>query len=226
VKILIVEDDSDTRAIVRISLEGENLEIIEAVDGEHAKELLTQENVTLPDLIISDIMMPRCDGHQLLRWFRENITHTYIPVIFLTALDEIENRISGLEMGADDYLTKPFHPGELLARVRALLRIKSLTDSLKQTQALLVEKEKELLKTELVGGVAHALGQPITAIALNCFVMEQEFVKLALNSPALISALESIKKDCQTIKGSLQQLKEISANSTTQYLPGVKILDF
>lgn len=114
-KILIVDDDIDIRKIISIYLKGEEYEVVEASNGIEALELI-DSNI---DLIILDIMMPKLDGIATCAKIREQFT---IPIIFLTAKVEEVDKISGLTLGGDDYITKPFSPMELVARVKSNLR--------------------------------------------------------------------------------------------------------
>ena len=114
--ILIVDDEPRIRDFVRMNLEMEHYRVIEASDGGEALEQLREH---LPDLVILDVMMPEMDGFEALRAIREVST---VPVIMLTVRQDERDRIRGLDLGADDYIAKPFNPRELLSRVRALLR--------------------------------------------------------------------------------------------------------
>jgi two-component system KDP operon response regulator KdpE len=114
--ILIVDDEARIRDFVRMNLELEHYRVIEANDGIQALDQL-REN--LPDLIVLDVMMPEMDGFEALRAIREVST---VPVIMLTVRQSEQDKIHGLDLGADDYLAKPFSPRELLSRIRALLR--------------------------------------------------------------------------------------------------------
>lgn len=118
-KILIVDDDPDSTRLAQVYLSGKRYQIVVARDGVEGLELAEIEE---PDLILLDIMMPRMDGHQTLRELRRRPHLSYIPVIMLTARGEVEDRVHGLELGADDYLAKPYNPQELFARVKAVLR--------------------------------------------------------------------------------------------------------
>lgn len=115
-KILIAEDEADIRTLLKISLENEGYTVFSVNDGIDALACLKDEDI---DLAILDVMMPRLDGFNLLRKIRETST---IPVIFLTARTAEMDKVLGLSIGADDYLSKPFSVGELLARVSAQLR--------------------------------------------------------------------------------------------------------
>jgi len=114
--ILVVEDEFDIRNLIKINLEDEGYSVFTASDGIEALKIIKNESL---NLAILDVMMPRLDGFNLLRKIREEST---IPVIFLTARTEDMDKVLGLEMGADDYMAKPFSMSELLARVKAQLR--------------------------------------------------------------------------------------------------------
>jgi DNA-binding response OmpR family regulator len=114
--VLVVDDEPIVREVVVRYLEREGYRTLEAADGDRARELLQHES---PSLVVLDLMLPGTDGLALCRWIR---THSSLPVIMLTARGEEADRIVGLELGADDYVTKPFSPRELAARVRTVLR--------------------------------------------------------------------------------------------------------
>src|SRR5690242_20720151 len=114
--VLVVDDEPMVRDVVVKYLENAGFETLEAQDGVAARELLERE---MPAAIVLDLMMPRMDGLELCRWIR---ARSDVPVIMLTALGEEADRIVGLDIGADDYVTKPFSPRELAARVKAVLR--------------------------------------------------------------------------------------------------------
>jgi DNA-binding response OmpR family regulator len=114
--ILVVDDEPIVREVVVTYLRREGYRTLEAGDGELAKALVETER---PDLVVLDLMLPRTDGLSVCRWIR---AHGAVPVIMLTARTEEADRIVGLELGADDYVTKPFSPRELAARVRTVLR--------------------------------------------------------------------------------------------------------
>jgi len=117
--ILIAEDESDIRDLISFNLEREHMETLLAKDGVEAFEIAKQKS---PDLIVLDLMLPRMDGVTVFKELRQDSRTRDIPVIMLTAKAQLNDVISGLEMGADDYLTKPFSPKELVLRVKALLR--------------------------------------------------------------------------------------------------------
>ena len=114
--VLVVDDEPIVRDVVVRYLEQEGYRSLQAGDGDTARELLEREE---PSLVVLDLMLPGTDGLALCRWIRGR---SQLPVIMVTALGEEADRLTGLELGADDYLTKPFSPRELVARVKAVLR--------------------------------------------------------------------------------------------------------
>ncbi|MDA7605773.1 response regulator transcription factor [Verrucomicrobia bacterium] len=123
--VLIAEDESDIRQLISFNLERESMDTLLAKDGAEAFEIAKEKG---PDLIILDLMLPKMDGFTVFKELRLDSRTKDIPVIMLTAKAQLDDVITGLEMGADDYLTKPFSPKELVLRVKALLRrIKTTT---------------------------------------------------------------------------------------------------
>jgi two-component system alkaline phosphatase synthesis response regulator PhoP len=118
-RILVVDDDKEIVRLVRSYLEKAGFSVMTAFDGETALHILRREQ---PDLLVLDLMLPDRDGWDLTRLIRSDSSLEEIPIIMLTARVEDSDKIVGLEIGADDYITKPFNPREVVARVRALLR--------------------------------------------------------------------------------------------------------
>ena len=121
VMVLVVEDNDDVRAYIKDYL-SPHYTIIE---GKNGKEGLEKANAEIPDLVVSDVMMPEMDGFELTGRLKTDIKTSHIPVILLTAKAGTDNKIEGLETGADDYLTKPFDGKELIARIKNLIKILS-----------------------------------------------------------------------------------------------------
>lgn len=115
-RILVVDDEPRMIRFIRLNLEHDGFDVHDASDGQEALEQLRD---VMPDLVLLDVMMPGIDGFETLEMIREI---SNVPVIMLTAKGDVDDRIKGLELGADDYITKPFSPAELSSRVRAVLR--------------------------------------------------------------------------------------------------------
>jgi two-component system alkaline phosphatase synthesis response regulator PhoP len=118
-KILIVDDEIDTLLPLKISLEVENYHVLGASNGFEALELA---KTNIPDLILLDIMMPGMDGYEVCARLKKDPVTRNIPVIMLTAKDAVREKVKGLDIGADDYVTKPFNINELKARIKSVMR--------------------------------------------------------------------------------------------------------
>ncbi len=118
-KILVIDDDHNMRRLLEYNL-AKSYSVNTANDGQEA--LLWLEAGNMPDLIVADIRMPNIDGHDFIKNVRSNKAFKHIPVIFLTAKAQSTDRITGLKLGADDYMTKPFNPEELAIRIDKILQ--------------------------------------------------------------------------------------------------------
>ena len=134
-RILVVDDEERIVRFIRLNLEQDGFQVEEAFNGKAAMDKLRQ---TLPDLILLDVMLPDIEGFDVLAMIREN--HD-VPIIMLTAKTEEDDRVRGLELGADDYVTKPFSPRELVSRVRAVLR---RTESQRANTSTAIEVDERL----------------------------------------------------------------------------------
>jgi pilus assembly protein CpaE len=118
-KILVVDDDPNVQRLLQYNLKQEGYEVVIASDGVEGFRLWGTES---PDLVLLDVLLPKLDGYQVASKIRaEETANTHVPIIMLTAEREVEQKVRGLRAGADDYLIKPFHPAELLARIKSLL---------------------------------------------------------------------------------------------------------
>ena len=175
-EVLIVEDNPDMRELLSMIV-GREFRIRVASNGREALEAVGE---SAPDLVLSDVMMPEMSGIDLCKAIKENVETQAIPVVLVTSKAEREMKIEGLERGADDYVTKPFHPRELLARVRSLVRVRGLQKiladrnetlertlrDLKQAEVQLVQSERLAAVGELAAGIAHEVNNPVN-FALN-----------------------------------------------------------
>ncbi len=165
-KILIVEDEKDIIKMLEYNLKKEGFRVIHACDGEDALDLAAREN---PNLILLDLMLPGIDGLEVCKTLKKESKTASIPIIMLTAKAQESDKVVGLELGADDYITKPFSPRELIARIKAVLRrvtekeklpeifqtgdlkidFSKISVTIKDKPVELTAKEFELLKTLL-----------------------------------------------------------------------------
>jgi PleD family two-component response regulator len=139
-RILVVEDDFDISNMLRIYFESQDFEVTVASRGAEGLELTRQQ---LPHVIVLDIMLPDIDGYEVCRRLRSNLRTSHVPIIFLTQKDERSDRIAGLELGADDYITKPFDIEELRLRVQGSIRRAQTTNLSNPTTGLPSSKQIE-----------------------------------------------------------------------------------
>jgi len=162
--VLVIDDDSKLRALLREYLEGFGMTVAQAPDGNNACEVVRS---VAPDIVILDVMMPGKDGIEVLRDIR---SESRVPVIMLTARCEDSDRIVGLELGADDYLPKPFNPRELLARMKAVLR--RVEEAPEQTEICIGAIEVGGLKLDLSRSVLLVGDCEVTLASTECRLLE------------------------------------------------------
>jgi DNA-binding NarL/FixJ family response regulator len=169
-RLLLIDDDPNLILLVRDYLEFRGYEVLTADNGKEALDLLAQN---LPDMIVCDIMMPEMDGYALIENIRKNPRTSWIPVLFLSARGQSQDRIKGLNLGADVYMVKPFEPEELVAQVESSLkqtnRLLLHSDGGDDSSSIQVPASVELTPTELkvVQLVARGLANREIAIQMN-----------------------------------------------------------
>ena len=132
--ILVVEDSEDNRLLMRELLESRGYEVITAPNADAAEQAIHRQP---PDLILLDVVMPGRSGYELCRTLKAEVATRLIPVVIITGLSDRDDRVQGLEAGADEFLSKPIYPEELFARVRSLLKLKEFTDELENVESVL-----------------------------------------------------------------------------------------
>jgi signal transduction histidine kinase len=197
--ILLVDDTPTNLKVLAEALQGQGWKTLMAADGESAIEQVAYRR---PDLILLDVMMPGIDGFETCRRLKADPTTQDIPIIFMTALSDTLDKVRGLELGAVDYITKPFQQEEVIARTKLHLRLsqltqrleqevadrtQALTDSLQQlqsTQLQLVQSEKMSTLGQMVSGIGHEINNPINFISGNL-----EYIETYANSLFRLIAL-------------------------------------
>jgi two-component system, NtrC family, sensor kinase len=170
-KILIADDDSVSRRLLQNYLQKLGYDVTAAQDGAEAWHLFEEG---LFPMVITDWMMPEMDGSGLIRRIRASQRPGYVYAILLTAKSQKEDLVEGMEAGADDFLTKPFHRDELRVRLRAGERIIRLEHHLRETQAALIQTEQLASLGRLAAGVAHEINNPISFVINNIALLRRD----------------------------------------------------
>jgi two-component system alkaline phosphatase synthesis response regulator PhoP len=200
--ILLVEDEAAIAAFVQTALEREGFAVEVVEDGQQA---LARVDQTLPDLIILDLMLPGIDGLEVCRAVRR--MPTYVPIIMLTARTEEVDKVVGLELGADDYITKPFNTRELVARVRAVLRLAYSGATMGEPDRLRIG----WLEIDLTGRTVTVRGQPV-----DLTPKEFDLLVLLASHPGRVFGRESLLEkvwgydylgDSRTVDVHVQRLR-------------------
>ena len=190
-KILLVEDDKNISKLVKYNLEKADLGCALAFSGEEALSILEK---TPADLVILDIMLPQIDGLEVCRLIKQNPRLKHIPIVMLTAKGEEVDRIVGLELGADDYITKPFSPWELVLRVKAILkRGKGLEEGPKEVVAI-GRISVDLPKHKVIAGVREILLTP----------MEFKLLLTLMERQGRVQTREKLLTDVWSFSGTIE----------------------
>lgn len=221
-RILIVDDNPDNVEVIKFKLQRSkqfDLEVIEAYSGEDA--LLVVENERL-DIVLLDVMMPRISGYEVCRRIKERENADFLPVILVTAREDIDSKLKGFEAGADDYLAKPFDLQELEARIKSMLHIKSLQDELQRTSQRLVEAERLAAIGAVVTSVNHEINNPLCAIMLNSQLLRDE---IDSNPEKAVERLDKIESNVERIQDITKKIQDLRDTEMKDYVSGDKMLN-
>jgi len=172
--ILVVDDEPRNVRLMESILKSAGYPVLSAHDGQEAMDLIARKN---PDAVLLDVMMPRMSGFEVCQKLRSRYETRLLPIIMVTALNALEEKVQALEVGADDFLSKPVNRVELLAKLRSILRVKALHDEVEKTRRELEAKNQELiqleqLKEKLIQMVVHDLKNPLSGIVGNLQLLE------------------------------------------------------
>ncbi len=212
--ILIIEDEVAIVEILTFNLENEGYRVISALDGEEGVRLAKEEN---PDLILLDVMLPKMDGFEVCKYVRSRMN---TPIIMLTAREEEVDKVLGLELGADDYVTKPFSRRELLARIKANIRRRVLDD----TAETVSEEEGVLRFGDLVINT-NSMGVTKNKKPVDLTPREFELIKFLATQPNKVFSREELMEkvwnfefygDLRTVDVTVRRLREKIENNPAE----------
>ena len=194
--IIVIDDDYSIRRLNKFTLEKEHYKVITAEDALEGINILSSRKI---DLIILDIIMPDIDGYEALKVIKSSDHLKDIPVLMLTAKNEIDDMMKGFELGADEYLAKPFELSELLARIRNLLRIKELQNKILQAERMAAVGQIALT-------IRHEINNPLTAVIGQCEMILRKGSHLPEDVRKI---LEEMYKEGVAIEGIISRLEGI-----------------
>lgn len=209
--ILVVDDDQRNVRLVESMLNGHGYTVLCASDGEEALRVVESRRV---DLLLLDVMMPKMSGFELCRLLRSRAETQLLPIVMVTALNAIEDKVQGLELGADDFLTKPINRLELIAKVRSILRVRLLQEEVERQRTALEAANRELLtiqrfKESMTQMVVHDLKNPLAGIMGNIQLIQMQSTQLppARLGELLQRSLDSARQMARMIQNILEVAK-------------------
>lgn len=211
-KILIVEDEKDTRFILNKLLTKNDYEVETTSNGKEALELI---KTFVPKVVLADWTMPIMDGIELCNHIKSDESTKLIYYIILTARSSLNDKIRGLDIGADDFLSKPIENQELLARIRTGIRVHNL-----QTELRNVEHSKAIV--EMACTIGHEINNPLSSLVVSMKNLEDELT--SLNQQKFVDDLVLINKSIQRIKQLVNNLVHIKNPETIDYTDSQKMI--
>jgi len=197
-RILAVDDSPTMNRVVRSIFEPDGIEVVTATAGEEALEILERDDAV--DLVLLDVLLEGMSGIEVCRRIKENPRHKQLPVLMVTGRDSPNERVEGFQVGAEDYLTKPFHPPELKARVNVHLRLRLLRREIAEDARMAT-----LLAT--ISSVNHEINNPLTAVMGNAELLARALAKAgdednARRAERIIEAVERISSVIHKLRGA------------------------
>jgi two-component system, OmpR family, alkaline phosphatase synthesis response regulator PhoP len=214
-KILVIDDLPENVFIVQDRLEHEGFEVITAYDGKSGMEKAKTE---IPDLILLDVMMPEVAGIEVCKQLIEDPVTQRIPIILVTAKSGAEDTKEGLEAGAFDYIRKPFHKIELLARINSALKYS-------EAQKLLLESEQRTTFEATVVTTNHKIKQPLTLMSLSSAAIKRELNKEEVSREGILKRLVYIDSAIKEINDVLTQLNAVKKPVFSNYVKNIKMIE-
>ena len=228
-RILVAEDNTPTRDFLQIFLTRSGYTVDLARNGDEAWRFLTAGDAipgglrsesnppqAIYDLVISDWSMPGCDGMELTRRIRGHPVYRSVYLILVTANDGVNNMVEGLDGGADEYISKPFQPDELLARIKVGMRIRRL-------QQDVAAMEHQLAAVHLATSASHEINNPLMVLLGNLELLRKRVAPY--QDPEIFKRLDAINKAAERIQRVATELKNLKKVKLTNYIRDVKMID-
>ncbi len=212
-KIMIVDDDPNIALLLELTLKKDSgFEVVKFINGQDALDNIEKEK---PDLILLDVMMPGLDGYEVCRRIKSSEKTRYVSVIILSAKRELEDKIKGMSIGADDYIVKPFNPEELLVRVYVQLRMRKL-------EVELVDKKK--LETVLAMSVTmqHEINNPLAGIQGNADLLRDW---RDMEESEVDDLVNIIREQTKRINVIMKEMSSATKVAETSYLGSTKMIN-
>lgn len=197
--VLVVDDIPENVELLEAYLVPEKYNVVTAYNGIEALEKVKE---TPPDIVLLDIMMPQMDGFEVCYALKNDAKTQFVPVVMVTALKERDDKIKGIEAGADDFLTKPIDKVELLTRIRSLIRVKNLHDDLERSYVALQDLQNT--KERLTQMIIHDLKNPLTGVKANIEIVGME------DLGETRECLDAAQRSCDILFNMIQDLLDIS----------------
>lgn len=211
-RILIVDDEPRNIRLIEGMLYGEPYQVVSARSGQEALEIIA---IHEPDLVLLDVMMPGISGFEVCQQIKSHPQHRHIPVVMVTALNQVSDRVEAMQVGADDFLSKPVDATELLVRVRSLMRVRQLNIELERVTA-------ERLR--FMAGIAHDIRSPLNALSLSLEMLqdkEKELPLLGRLLPRMMTCVEQI----QMLASGVMNYYRIEAGNFTLNITETSVVD-
>jgi signal transduction histidine kinase len=208
-RVLVVDDDQRNVRLMESILRTQDYGVLKAYNGEEALRLVETER---PDLILLDVMMPKMSGFELCQRLKVRYETRLLPIIMVTALNSLEDKVQALEIGADDFLSKPINKVELLAKVRSVLRVKTLQDEVERQKSELLATNEELVRMQgfresLTQMVVHDLKNPLASIMGNVQLLQMQ--KADLTPPRFDELLQRTQESARALMRMILNILQI-----------------